>query len=175
MVHRANATAPCLRTVSGRIKVLWLSAAVVKALFREAARAFPSETGGVLMGYQVEIETVVSDVIGPGPNAQHSRTAYMPDHEYQELEVARVYQESGRRTTYVGDWHTHPNGRLYLSRTDSTTLKSISAHSPARVRRPVMAIVAGKTGDWRIGAWQWMPRQISALSRAIAVDVRGFE
>jgi integrative and conjugative element protein (TIGR02256 family) len=128
----------------------------------------------VLMGYQVGPETVVSNTIGPGPDARHSETAYLPDHEYQEVEVARMYAHSGRRTTYLGDWHTHPNGRLYLSRTDASTLKAISAHSPARVHEPVMAIVAGIVGDWRMGAWQWHPRRISPLLRATPLEIRTF-
>jgi integrative and conjugative element protein (TIGR02256 family) len=161
--------------VSRRLGVLWVSAAAVESLVQEAARAFPFETGGVLMGYQVRTEVVVSDIIGPGPNAKHSKTSYMPDHEYQDLEVARVYAESGRRTTYLGDWHTHPNGRLYLSRTDLNTLKSISAHSPARMREPVMAIVAGTVDDWRMGAWQWCSRTISPLSRAAQLETRTFK
>jgi len=127
------------------------------------------------MGYQVGTETVATDVIGAGPNAKHLRTAYMPDHEHHEREVARLYEKSGRHTTYVGDWHTHPNGRLYLSRTDSETLKTISAHSPARLRQPVMAIVSGNPGDWKMAAWQWIPRRVSTLSSAVALEIRTFE
>jgi integrative and conjugative element protein (TIGR02256 family) len=160
--------------MSGRIGTLWVAAAVIDDLIRESVEAFPLETGGVLMGYQVGSETAVRTIIGPGPNAKHSKTTYIPDHEYHEIEVARLYLNSGRRTTYLGDWHSHPNGRLYLSGTDAATLKSIAAHSPARIQRPVMAILAGTADAWKIGAWQWMPRRIRALSKAVAIEVRTF-
>jgi integrative and conjugative element protein (TIGR02256 family) len=117
----------------------------------------------------------VTDVIGPGPNAKHMKTAYLPDHEHQEREVARIYQNSGRRTTYVGDWHTHSNGRLDLSRIDAATLKTISGHPPARLRHPVMTIISGRPGDWKMAPWRWIPKRVSILSRVVVLDIRSFE
>lgn len=61
---------------------------------------------------------------------------------------------------------------LTVSRTDVTTLKRISAHAPARIPRPVMAIVGGASDAWKIGAWQWIPARIRVLSYAVAIEVR---
>jgi integrative and conjugative element protein (TIGR02256 family) len=111
--------------MSSRVGALWLSAAAVADLQYHAIELYPRETGGVLMGYEAAGDTVVVTVIGPGPSAHHSSTSYMPDHEYHDGEVARVYEASGRRITYLGDWHTHPKGRLYLSNIDMLTLRRI--------------------------------------------------
>lgn len=78
----------------------------------EANAAVPCETGGVLMGYWSDsgTEVVIVTLIGPGPRAERATDGLMPDHAFQEAAVERVYRESGRIVTYLGDWHTHPKG-----------------------------------------------------------------
>jgi integrative and conjugative element protein (TIGR02256 family) len=76
----------------------------------EAAARYPLETGGVFMGYWADDRTaVVTQAIGPGPNAYHHRHRFAPDQEWQTTEIAEYYRASGRRETYLGDWHTHPD------------------------------------------------------------------
>lgn len=174
MVDSSNTATQDLSGMPSRIGTAWIDVRALDELFRESARAFPLETGGVLMGYQVGGDTVVTTIVGPGPAAQHRRTSYLPDHEYQELEIARIYRDSGRVFTYLGDWHTHPNGGLRLSATDTSTLKTISAHAAARLHRPVMMIAVGRNDDWKIGGWQWTPSHIRILSRAKRLEVRTF-
>lgn len=42
----------------------------------------PWETGGMLMGYVADNgDYVVTQLIGPGPNAKHSRYRFLPDNE----------------------------------------------------------------------------------------------
>ena len=113
----------------------------------------PKETGGVLMGYQAGGDIVVTTVIGPGPNAVHGGYSFVPDYEFQEIEIARVYKDSGRISVYLGDWHTHPDGLDRLSEPDRRTLKAISNYRDARIEKPVMAVLWG-TGAWNIAAWQ---------------------
>lgn len=130
---------------------VWLSVAEHEALTREAARTYPNETGGILLGYTAEDETiVVRAIIGPGPNAIHRPTSFVPDHTYQDREVARGYENSGRLWTYLGDWHSHPGGTTRLSTTDRRTLRRIARAPEARVTQPLMLIVAGKPHAWRI-------------------------
>lgn len=64
--------------------VAWCASATYALVTREADRAFPDETGGVFMGYWVRprFEVVVTDVVGPGPEAVHdpSREPTGPRH-----------------------------------------------------------------------------------------------
>jgi integrative and conjugative element protein (TIGR02256 family) len=155
--------------------VLVLGPTLRAEVTHEANRAFPNETGGVLMGYwwHASLEdplggcVVVAAVIGPGPLAIHKPRSFSPDHEYQEREVGRVYQASGRMSTYLGDWHTHPNGTGLLSRRDERTAIRIASAPRARAPRPVMLVLAG--GDpWVPHAWvanvvlseRWKPQLI---------------
>lgn len=129
----------------------------------EVASKSPLETGGVLLGYWVrqptasartrrkefgsivtpEYELVVAQSVGPGPHAVHLPDAFIPDHEFQETEIARVYRASGRTVTYLGDWHCHPCGPAVLSRKDLVTLNRIAGDPCARAPTPLMLIVKG--------------------------------
>jgi integrative and conjugative element protein (TIGR02256 family) len=135
----------------------WVAETVMEEIRHEADRASPLETGGVLMGYWVRagFEFVITTAIGPGPDAVHSRNSFTPDALFHEREIARLYRQSGRLHTYLGDWHTHPEAPAYLSADDQRTLRRIADHEEARAEMPIMGVLAG--GDpWRLAIWALM-------------------
>lgn len=145
---------------------------VLQQVREEAHRALPNETGGILMGYWADpyTELVVTDAVGPGPNAIHYQKSFTPDARYQEAEVARIYHASRRISTYLGDWHTHPFGSGYLSRHDKKTLHKIAKYSDARCDNPVMAIISGSADDrWFITIWKYERR--SRVARVLGIKV----
>ena len=143
----------------GRGGRAWLDEDVVREIVAETAEWWPLETGGMLVGYAADglaRDLVITDVIGPGPDAVHKKSRFEPDTVWQQVELERLYFESERTWTYLGDWHSHPNGGCYLSFTDWTTLLRISLHRDARARRPAMLVSAGTedTTDVRIALFQ---------------------
>jgi integrative and conjugative element protein (TIGR02256 family) len=126
----------------------WISATVVETLWQQAAASYPLETGGLLIGYFANDDVVITDGIGAGPKAIHRRYSFVPDTEFQERELARLYNASGRLHTYLGDWHTHPEGAPALSLRDRRTLARIGRHSEARLPRPLMLVFAGGPYTW---------------------------
>ena len=162
--------------MSSAVTSIWIAGAAINDLVVEATEKSPMETGGVLLGYQVDngTTTVVTAVVGPGPRAQHTKTAYVPDHEYHEKEIARIYASSGRCTTYVGDWHSHPGGSLHLSRTDVRTLRTIARHKNARLPSPIMIVAASGSPEWDIGAWQWRPTWLTFKWGPASAPLRRF-
>ena len=127
----------------------------------ESNLAFPNETGGVIVGYWVVLsqELVVTAVISPGPRAMHEKDRFIPDPEYQEAQVARHYENSGRLHTYLGDWHTHPHSSSRLSRLDLKTFRVIASDPEARAPVPIMGILAGGT-PWTLKLWYGLPIHI---------------
>lgn len=106
------------------------------------------------MGYwdPLGLEVVITVAIGPGPKARHEHAGFLPDHDYHVAEIASHYDASGRRYTYLGDWHTHPLGSGKLSRQDRRTLARIARAPEARARQPLMLVAAG--GDpWELSLW----------------------
>jgi len=138
----------------------WLCTPAWLEIKREADASLPLETGGVLLGFWSpdSNEPVATHVVGPGPNGVHREDGFIPDYDFQEREIATLYEESGRRLSYLGDWHTHPGGSAHMSRRDRACLRRIARHPEARVVRPLMLVLAG--GDpWKPTIWQGESRR----------------
>lgn len=132
----------------------WVERSVFQTMSELATHCQPYETGGCLLGYWVKPleEVVICDIIGPGPNAYHSKNKFVPDDEWQSSEIAKVYTDSGFLVSYLGDWHSHPGyASADLSWRDRKTLRRIATYSPARIPHPIMGIIAkGESWFWKI-------------------------
>lgn len=137
--------------------LLWISPQIVSELEAEARNRYPLETGGVLLGFidASDAHSVkVTSWIGPGPKAVHRRRRFEPDSNWQTDRIASAYGDSGRITTYLGDWHSHPGGSARPSRLDSKTARAISRSRPARVPHPLMVIMWDESEQWRVNAYR---------------------
>lgn len=119
----------------------WVSVKVAAAIADEAGRHGVQETGGMLLGYWSDDTVVVTACIESGPRAERGALWFEPDQEWQTARLAEVYQASGRTTTYLGDWHSHPGGAPYPSWRDRRTLRAVRRSPGARAPRPLMLIV----------------------------------
>ena len=139
----------------GSASTVWLPVALKARLIDEASDYRPSETGGILLGYEADsTDLVICDLVDAGPDAERSRSRFTPDGEWQEREVAKLYAESGRLHTYLGDWHSHPAGMARPSRRDKETARRIAEHRVARAPRPLMLIIASEQNDWNLAAYR---------------------
>lgn len=138
----------------------------------EAQKKHPNETGGVLMGYWDAARTgvVIKKTIGPGPHALHGRTFFSPDSNYHESQISVIYEKSGYRWTYLGDWHVHPNASTNMSSADRKTLKNIALYKPARAPQPIMLIIGGKRADYKLTAYVLSHRG-PRLLRSFTIEV----
>lgn len=134
---------------------VWIPQGIIRACFDEASSKFPFETGGTFMGWWADSHTVViTGVIGAGPKAHHGRYAFQPDEMWQLDQIARHYEDSGRRETYLGDWHSHPNASSgSLSWTDRHVLRRVITTPSARCPSPLMTVVWAQPDDWQFTAW----------------------
>ncbi len=137
------------------LEIAWIKRSVIDKMSLEAERCQPYETGGCLLGYWVRpsYEVVITHSVGPGPDAEHSKRRFWPDHEWQTSVISEIYRKSRYSSTYLGDWHTHPQSpNSGLSWRDHRTLRKIASYPPARASMPVMAIIAGGS-PWTIRIW----------------------
>ncbi len=153
------------------IQLVYLPQAVLSTCREEAEKHYPFESGGTFMGYIQEDYAVVEALIPPGPKAERTRYGFAPDHEWQLLEIARRYEQSGRRTTYLGDWHSHPNaGSGELSAKDRAVLRRIIRTEDARCSNPLMAILWGSsTSLWSLSVWSACLARRTVIGRALSV------
>jgi integrative and conjugative element protein (TIGR02256 family) len=116
------------------------------AMASEVSISGSNETGGILLGYWMAPyeHAVITRIIGPGPRAIHSKSEFVPDSEWQERQVARIYEGSSRVVTYLGDWHDHVNHGPKPSPIDHLAAKSIADFEAARCPVPLMLILSCK-------------------------------
>lgn len=153
----------------------WIGTSCLAFMVEEGKRCVPNETGGVLMGYWPSATgVVITHVIGPGPRARHLRYSFHPDPEYHDREIERIYQESGRISTYLGDWHTHPEGGNGTSQRDRRTLARIACTPEARAPKPLMAILSMRRNS-SLAIWHWEGKHLLWNSRVSAGELIVFE
>ena len=140
-------------------RMIWLPEKLREEMSILATNAYPNETGGVLIGYNAGNGLVITAITGPGRDAIHKPHAFTPDYAYHDAEIERIYNQSGRRHTYLGDWHSHPDGDSTLSSKDKRTLRAIAEYVPARTSSPIMGILDGRT-SWRFVVWRHLPRSL---------------
>ena len=166
-----------MRGLQKQIGTAWISKKALTSIVKEFRLGLPDETGGVLIGYWLRDSggAVITDAVGPGPCSKHDQVSFVPDWSYHESEIARLYHESGRVHTYLGDWHSHPHSDTRLSLTDRRTLSRIANHADARVSAPLMAIIA-ENAPVKIQIWQYIPGRMFGVMRSkiAALSVRRF-
>jgi integrative and conjugative element protein (TIGR02256 family) len=138
------------------MSVVHLSRSLLRVCEREVTHAFPMESGGVLMGRRVgRHEWLVDQVVGPGPSAHHSRYRFSPDLDYQREQIAQRFIETQGQSTYLGDWHSHPQARHgRLSYLDRHVLGKIMDTPEAQRPTPLMMILWGTPAAWSPTIWR---------------------
>jgi integrative and conjugative element protein (TIGR02256 family) len=145
---------------------------VLSEIESEAERRFPLESGGILLGYRYPSRREpirITTQIGPGPKARHARHRFEPDGTWQDTELASAYERSGRLLTYLGDWHSHPNGPGKPSRLDRQTARAIARCREARLPHPLLLILHGKPGAWQLAPHRYRRRRLS-VTRTLLRD-----
>jgi len=138
---------------------------------RISAHAYPNETGGILLGAWLSSSlAVLTSIVGSGPKAVGKKYSYEADVAYEREQIARIYEDSGRRETYLGDWHSHPGAQSgLLSRADINVMQRISETPSARCPSPLMAVVWGRPEAWQLTVWFGSRTSRSWFRRPFAV------
>lgn len=136
-------------------RLVWLPKSAWFSMHDLATKAWPSETGGVMCGYVARGNDVVVELLSnAGPQAEHTPGRYVPDYEFDIEFVAKAYGDSGRSTTYLGDWHTHPGGAPTPSLTDRRALWRVARCQEARQAFPVSLILGVVEDAWDLRAYE---------------------
>lgn len=150
---------------------VWLSRAAAEEMLAQGNTLAPFETGGVLLGWRDGHDRIVTRVTGPGPAAMHGRFALIPDHGWQVEQIHSAFRETNGDLDYLGDWHTHPDGKASMSRQDDRTLLRIGL----RAREPLMVIAVPDLENPAIGAWMEVEKRWHRPGRIETQSVRIFD
>ena len=135
--------------------IVWMAQDILQGCIKEASAKYPLETGGTFMGWWSDTgAAVITAVIGPGSNAYHARNSFQPDQTWQMEQIACHYEASGRRETYLGDWHSHPNAiDGSISWIDRCVLRRVIRTPSSRCLTPLMSVIWGEPDSWQISTW----------------------
>lgn len=96
----------------------------------QVATALPNETGGLLVGFIHYKRRIiyVTRALSPPPDSAGFPYAFKLGVQDVPEQLQEIYQRTGGVISYVGEWHSHPNGTEQLSGTDLAAVKQIAAH-----------------------------------------------
>jgi integrative and conjugative element protein (TIGR02256 family) len=108
------------------------------------------ETGGLLLG-QVDDACRciwVDDASGPPPDSLLSAVHF--DHGIEGVDDLIAYhrERTGKLTTFVGMWHSHPYGDAKPSATDKAAMAALITPVADGPRRALIVIVGGDDSSW---------------------------
>ena len=146
------------------MKQAWILSGVLDQIRNEAESKTPLETGGLLLGYWSadNNNVVITDMVGPGPLAKHRKFTYKPDYSFHQQEMKRIFNENGGMSTYLGDWHSHPESSSHLSFLDKRALRNIARFPDNYIDHPIMLVLGGTDKDdfteWTPEIWMISPQ-----------------
>ena len=122
---------------------LHVPAAEVARMLDVCRRAFPRETGGILIGvYNESLNCAdVTTATGPGRDARAGRTWFERGVAGLQ-EILRSYWRE-RRGFYLGEWHFHPGAPPFPSPTDERSLREFASSPLYHCPEPVLLIIGG--------------------------------
>lgn len=70
---------------------------------------FRVESGGIIVGClnPADRQVIITDITTPFPKDSRGRNYFRRSEYGHQQEMDRLWSESGRRKTYLGEWHTH--------------------------------------------------------------------
>lgn len=146
-----------------RIGYYQLADQVIEFIQTESARAYPSETGGILIGKLSDNCVVITQAVGPGLNAEHASYHFRRDGEHSQRILDRFVTESNGEYDYIGEWHSHP-APYGPSPTDIVAIRWVAANKKYSVSHPIMALCTKELADnWLMSLYIFDGRQMRGL------------
>jgi integrative and conjugative element protein (TIGR02256 family) len=105
------------------VKVSIARDALVTILVEAQASADGKETGGILAGFELDGELVITVAGGPGADATRRPDLFVRDLADADQLLERVFDESG--AVWIGDWHTHTIVSGHPSATDLVSYRRL--------------------------------------------------
>lgn len=133
---------------------LFIPSSVMTGLSRMlAARGFARESGGILLGRQVEGALVfeLTSASSPSKHDIGQRFSFLRRMRPANKLISAAWHQSNGTINYLGEWHTHNENNPIPSATDRKLVKQVVTDGSCPLSRCFMLIV-GNSGDAYVGA-----------------------
>ena len=103
------------------------------------------EAGGILLGQVKENRVYITRISFPSSQDKSSRYSFNRDKKNAQAIIDYEFQNSNKRTIYLGEWHTHPEEIPRPSNTDRKMIKD--QFSKNKLNEPfVLQYIQGSKG-----------------------------
>lgn len=124
---------------------------LVDQLCRLGSDHYPKEYGGLLVGRYVNDnkEVLIEQTVLP---KKFKSSAFSFERGVEGLRniLAGLFRKNPS-LIYVGEWHTHPDGRPVPSSTDSSALRTIAEHKDVFIKNPLLLIIGVSSTGYELG------------------------
>ncbi|HVU96902.1 MAG TPA: Mov34/MPN/PAD-1 family protein [Puia sp.] len=102
---------------------------ILQKMKDQMKKAFPRETGGVLLGVANHKTRVihVAGLIDAPPDSRSNLVCFLRGKEGLPESIDEVVARTGGQIGYIGEWHSHPCGPEAMSPTDETAVARFKA------------------------------------------------
>lgn len=124
------------------------------AQYRRAAA--PNETGGVLVGSFDAARRVlhIVDALPAPPDSRQSPTYFIRGAKHLKPRLDRIATRSGGSLTYVGEWHSHPDGAAVRPSADDEIVFAYLTEHLHPTGAPYVMAICGAHELWMRTGWQ---------------------
>jgi integrative and conjugative element protein (TIGR02256 family) len=129
-------------TSQDRLIAVELRPTAIKAIVERCAAAFPSETGGVLIGHHSRLRdrAIIVEALGPTPDSRGTRFSFFRGWRGLQRLIDQAW---GRGDFYLGEWHFHPATSSSPSDQDRDQIAAFSRDPAYACPDPVLLVVGG--------------------------------
>lgn len=124
-----------------------LDAGSVAKLIELRSAKLPVETGGILLGYidHKSCRIYIVDVLGAPADSEETETSFIRGTEGLSKKLAEAKKRTAGIVTYIGEWHSHPEGcQTTPSGFDQTLLQYLTEQLATEGHPALMAIAGEK-------------------------------
>lgn len=117
--------------------------------------AAPNETGGVLIGSFDAARRVlhIVDALPAPPDSRQSPTYFIRGAKQLKPTLEMIAARSGATLTYVGEWHSHPDGAAARPSGDDEEVFAYLAEHLDPTGAPYVMAICGAEGLWMRTGW----------------------
>lgn len=112
----------------------------------ECSKADGREIGGILIGYYSDDHSIaiITESSPPPQDSTYGYNWFRRGVAGLRSLLAHRWQNTGRRTYYVGEWHYHPAVQVIPSGEDFSQMQEINSSSNYQSKEPIMLIIGQK-------------------------------
>ncbi|HWQ42078.1 MAG TPA: ThiF family adenylyltransferase [Desulfosporosinus sp.] len=118
----------------------------IQEILDKTRNTSPIETGGILIGtvnHQRKIIHITRLIDAPSDSEGYPFSFKRGVRDLPE-KVVEIEEKTGRLVTYVGEWHSHPNGSVSMSKLDLDTMHQLKKQLD-KINIPTIIMVATQT------------------------------